>query len=74
MASATSGISKVTTGTSVRNRRENYYQTQVTTLADGSVKRETYRTDAKGNNQVKISEVTADKDGNMIDYIDPDEQ
>ena len=65
MASATSGISKVTTGTSVRNRRENYYQTQVTTLADGSVKRETYRTDAKGNNQVKISEVTADKDGNI---------
>ena len=65
MASATSGISKVTTGTSVRNRRENYYQTQVTTLADGSVKRETYRTDAKGNNQVKISESTADKDGNI---------
>jgi hypothetical protein len=65
MASATSGISKVTTGTSVRNRRENYYQTQVTTLADGSVKRETFRTDAKGNNQVKISEVTADKDGNI---------
>ena len=65
MASATSGISKVATGTSVRNRRENYYQTQVTTLADGSVKRETYRTDAKGNNQVKISEVTADKDGNI---------
>ena len=65
MASATSGRSKVTTGTSVRNRRENYYQTQVTTLADGSVKRETFRTDVKGNNQVKISEVTADKDGNI---------
>ena len=65
MASATSSISKVTTGTSVRNRRENYYQTQVTTLADGSVKRETFRTDVKGNNQVKISEVTADKDGNI---------
>jgi len=65
MASATSGISKVTTGTSVRNRRENYYQTQVTTLADGGVKRETYRTDAKGNNQVKISEVSTDKDGNI---------
>ena len=41
MASAKSGISKVTTGTSVRNRRENFYQTEVTTLADGSVKRET---------------------------------
>ena len=65
MASATSGISKVTTGTSVRNRRENYYQTQVTTLANGGVKRETYRTDAKGNNQVKISEVSTDKDGNI---------
>ena len=65
MASATSGISKVTTGTSVRNRRENFYQTEVTTLADGSVKRETFRTDKNGNNSVKISEVSADKDGNI---------
>ena len=65
MASAKSGISKVTTGTSVRNRRENCYQTEVTTLADGSVKRETFRTDKNGNNSVKISEVTADKDGNI---------
>ena len=65
MASAKSGISKVTTGTSVRNRRENFYQTEVTTLADGSVKRETFRTDKNGNNSVKISEVTADKDGNI---------
>ena len=38
---------------------EAYYQTNVTTLADGSVMRETYRTDAQGNNQVKIQEVTA---------------
>jgi len=65
MASAKSGVSKVTTGTSVRNRRENFYQTEVTTLADGSVKRETFRTDKNGNNSVKINEVTADKDGNI---------
>ena len=65
MASATSSISQVKTGTSVRNRKTSYYKTEVTTLADGSVKRETYRTDSKGNNNVKISEVTADKDGNI---------
>ena len=38
---------------------EAYYQTTVTTLADGSVMTETYRTDANGNNQVKIQETTA---------------
>lgn len=65
MASATSGRNIITTGTSVRNRKNNYYQTQVTTLADGGVKRETFRTDSKGNNQVKIQEVTVDKDKNI---------
>ena len=65
MASAKSGISKVTTGTSVRNRRENFYQTEVTTLADGGIIRETYRTDANGNNPQRIQKVTADKDGNI---------
>ena len=65
MASATSSISQVKTGTSVRNRKTSYYKTEVTTLADGSIKRETYRTDSKGNNNVKISEATVDKDGNI---------
>ena len=64
MASATSGVSVVTSG-SGRNQRKDYYKTDVTTLGDGSVKRETYRTDANGNNAVKIQEVTADKDGNI---------
>ena len=65
MASAYSDVASVETGTSVRNKRRSFYRTQVTTLANGGVKRETYRTDAKGNNQVKISEVTADIDGNI---------
>ena len=39
MASATSKASVVTTGTSVRNRKKSYYVTDVTTLADGSCKR-----------------------------------
>ena len=74
MASATSDISKVTTYTgNAQQRRKgtgprevNYYNSQVTTLADGSVKRETYRVDAKGNNAVKISESTSDKDGKIV--------
>ena len=65
MASAYSSVASVETGTSVRNRRRSFYRTQVTTLATGGVIRETYRTDAQGNNDVKISEVTADKDGNI---------
>ena len=65
MASATSGITKITTGTSVRNRRTNYYKTEVTKLADGSLKRETFRTDVKGNNAVKIQEVSVDSNGTV---------
>ena len=42
---------------------QNYYKTQVTTLGDGGVMRETYRTDAKGNTISKIQEVVVDKDG-----------
>ena len=42
---------------------QNYYKTQVTTLGDGGVMRETYRTDAKGNTISKIQEVRVDKDG-----------
>ena len=58
MASAYSDVASVETGTSVRNRRRSFYRTQVTTLATGGVIRETYRTDAQGNNDVKISEAT----------------
>lgn len=70
MASATSDPSKVSifTGTSQQRRSGkgprdvNYYKSEVTRLGDGSVKRETYRTDAQGNNSVKIQEVVS-KDG-----------
>ena len=58
MASAYSDVASVTTGTSVRNRKTSFYRTQVTTLANGGIKRETYRTDAKGLSDVKISEST----------------
>lgn len=56
MASAYSDVASVITGTSVRNRKTSFYRTQVTTLANGGLKRETYRTDAKGLSDVKISE------------------
>ena len=63
MASATSSVSVVTIG-SGRSKIKKYYKTDVTTLGDGSTKRETFRTDAKGNNTVLISNSTVDKDGN----------
>ena len=65
MASATSSVSVVTRGTSVRNKKKSYYVTEVTTLGDGSIKRETFRSDANGNNGVKIQEVSVDKDGKI---------
>ena len=69
MASATSSVSKVKVaekqGRASTKTTEKYYKTEVTTLADGSVKRETFRTDAQGNNAVKINEVTADKNGKI---------
>ena len=69
MASATSKVAPVKIsekqGRASQKSVQKYYKTEVTTLADGSVKRETYRSDANGNNTVKISEVTADKDGNI---------
>ena len=69
MASATSKVAPVKVsekqGRASQKSVQKYYKTEVTTLADGSVKRETYRTDANGNNTVKISEVTADKNGNI---------
>jgi hypothetical protein len=73
MASATSSISKVRiyTGNAQqrRNRRgsstDSYYKTDVTILADGGTKRETFRTDANGNNAVKIQESTVDRNGTV---------
>jgi len=54
MASATSKVAPVKVsekqGKASSKSVQKYYNTQVTTLADGSVKRETYRTDANGNN------------------------
>ena len=62
MASATSKVSKVETGTSSRNKESNFYTTEVTTLADGNVERKTYRTDANGNNGVLLQTTTTDVD------------
>jgi len=69
MASANSKPSKVTVsekqGRSSSKGVDNYYKTEVTTLGDGSIKRETFRTDAQGNNGVKVQEVSVDKDGKI---------
>ena len=69
MASATSKPSKVTVsekqGRASSKGVDNYYKTEVTTLGDGSIKRETFRTDAQGNNAVKVQEVIGDKDGKV---------
>ena len=69
MASATSKVApvKVTerSGRASSKTTQNYYKTEVTTLADGSLKRETFRTDAKGNDAVKIQEVSVDSNGNV---------
>ena len=66
MASKTSEPIVVDRGTS---GGKSYYVTDVTTLADGSVKRETYRSDAKGIKQSKVQEVTVDKDGKLTDNV-----
>jgi len=69
MASANSKVAKVKTQESgaFGSKRDvnNFYQTEVTTLGDGSIKRETYRTDAQGNNRVRIQEATV-KDGKEV--------
>ena len=69
MASANSKVAKVTTTESgafgSKRNVDNYYKTEVTTLGDGSIKRETFRTDAQGNNGVKVQEVSVDKDGKI---------
>ena len=67
MASANSKVAKVTVsekqGRASSKGVDNYYKTEVTTLGDGSIKRETFRTDAQGNNGVKVQEVSVDKNG-----------
>ena len=69
MASATSKVSVVTTGTSVRNRRKSYYVTDVTTLADGSMQRQTYRSDSSGNNKELIQTVKTDSSGKIVSDV-----
>lgn len=74
MASATSNRSsvKIYTGNSTQRKRgkgssvTNYYQSDVTILDDGSVKTETFRVDAQGNNKVLIRTSTA-KDGKVTE-------
>lgn len=69
MASATSDKQSAKTQESgafgTKRDVNNYYVTDVTSLADGTQKRETYRTDDKGNNRVRIQEVTV-KDGKEV--------
>ena len=64
MASAVSTPSSVTTGTG-RSKKTNYYVSEVTILGDGSLKRETFRSDSKGNNKVLVQTATTDKNGNV---------
>ena len=65
MASAVSKPVPITTGTSVRNKKTNYYVSEVTTLGDGSLKRETFRSDAQGNNRVLVQTTISDKTGKV---------
>ena len=44
---------------------KNYYNIDVTTLANGGAERELYRTDSAGNNRVLIQRVRVDKDGKI---------
>ena len=62
MASKTSERNVVDRGTS---GGKSYYNTDITTLADGTVQRETYRTDDKGNNRVLIQKVTVNSEGTV---------
>ena len=64
MASKTSKPIVVDRGTA---GGKSYYVTDVTTLANGGVLRETYRSDEKGNKQAKIQTVKVDKDGNITE-------
>ena len=66
MASATSNRSSVRFGTNANNQVTSYYETDVTTLGGGGLKREIYRTDPDGTNRVLIQIVTIDENGNKI--------
>ena len=44
---------------------KNYYNIDVTTLANGGAERELYRTDKSGNNRVLVQRVRVDKDGKI---------
>ena len=46
---------------------KSYYLTDVTTLANGGVLRETYRSDGKGNKISKIQTVKVDGSGKIIE-------
>ena len=60
MASRTSSTGVVNRGTS---GGDSYYVTDVTTLAGGGVRTETYRTDGAGNNRVLIRTIDVNKQG-----------
>jgi hypothetical protein len=62
MASKTSKVSVVDRGTA---GGKSYYKTDVVTLADGSVQRQTFRTDEKGNNSQLIQSVTVNSEGTV---------
>jgi hypothetical protein len=62
MASKTSKVSVVDRGTA---GGKSYYKTDIVTLADGSVQRQTFRTDAKGNNSRLIQSVTVNSEGTV---------
>ena len=62
MASKTSKPIVVDRGTA---GGKSYYVTEITTLADGGVIRETYRSDDKGNKESRIQSVTIDGSGNI---------
>ena len=64
MASKTSKPNVVDRGTA---GGKSYYVTDVTTLANGGVMRETYRTDEKGNKQAKIQTVKVDGSGKITE-------
>lgn len=61
MASKTSKVSVVDR----KSKGKSYYKTDVVTLADGSVQRQTFRTDAKGNNSQLIQSVTVNSEGTV---------
>ena len=73
MASSNSKVAKVTTQESgafgTKRDVNNFYQTEVTTLGDGSIKRETYRGDSTKDgelvNRVLVQETTV-KDGKEV--------